>query len=223
MITYPFEFVEKHIIFDADGQRVLLDTGAPSSIGSAGEFHFLGSEHHLADNFLGLTVDELSELIGARVDVLLGMDVIGSQPLTIDAAAGTLGFGDGAPAGGTVLPLESVMGVPSLAANIAGRDLRAFFDTGAVISFVPPDMIDGRPVERRVEDFYPGIGKFETDLCRLPCRLGNESIDLDSGVLPDELQMALGMTGVTAIVGLEVCGRWTVVVDMEKAELRLVG
>ena len=223
MTTYPFGFDHDHIIFEVDGKRVLLDTGAPATIADADDFVFLGEQRSPANNFLGLTVEQLSELVGARIDVLLGMDVIGAQPLTIDVESGRLGFGGQTPDGGVALDVSSVIGVPAITATVAGRDLRAYFDTGAKISFVPRDLVGGTPAVDRIEDFYPGFGRFETDLHRLPCSIGGLESNLDCGMLPDLLQTALGMTGVKGIIGHEVCRRWTVVLDMQQRELRLVG
>ena len=64
------------------------------------------------------------------------------------------------------------MGIPIVIAQIAGRDYRMFFDTGAQISYFQDDSLTDFPASGSITDFYPGFGQFQTDTYLIEISLG---------------------------------------------------
>jgi hypothetical protein len=68
------------------------------------------------------------------------------------------------------------MGVPVVRARTSHGLVRAVIDSGASLSYVPPNVVAGlAPVGRRT-DFYPGFGEFETDVFLVQAELGHRSL-----------------------------------------------
>ena len=95
------------------------------------------------------------------------------------------------------------MGVPTLTLNMSGEEQTWFFDTGAVISYSAKHSDSwGDPIDS-FEDFYPGFGKFSTDVFDVEIRLMGKSQTIKCGVLPVLLGMSLAMGGCSGILGLQ--------------------
>jgi hypothetical protein len=77
---------EGHLIFDCDGKRPLLDTGAPSCVYAEPTMPFAGAHHPSTGDFLGVSVDDVSALVGTRLDGLIGADALAPYDTVIDAA-----------------------------------------------------------------------------------------------------------------------------------------
>lgn len=102
---------------------------------------------------------------------------------------------------GNTVSLEHFMGIPIAAAEIAGDQHRVFFDTGAQLSYLQSDSLGNFPEAGRAEDFYPGIGRFETETHMVEMRLGGQVFNLRCGRLPELLGATLMMAGTSGIVG----------------------
>ena len=75
MITYPLELHDGHLIAIIDKFRVLIDTGAPCSIGRQPSCIIAGRTFQLTENFAGLDIESLVHFIGQEVDVLAGANI----------------------------------------------------------------------------------------------------------------------------------------------------
>src|SRR5690242_16300502 len=86
---FPLTLYDDHVLFpislatEADAEPreliVLIDTGAGTSASSSlKEISFFpdGEKHTLLTKYLGKRVEELSELVGTKFDVLVGCDVL---------------------------------------------------------------------------------------------------------------------------------------------------
>ena len=74
-MEYPITIYDNHIIAHIDNHNVLIDTGSPVSIGNTDSILIKEKPYSLGKDFQGLNVRELSDLVGTRIDVLLGVDV----------------------------------------------------------------------------------------------------------------------------------------------------
>jgi hypothetical protein len=79
---YPLETASGHPIAVINGVHALIDTGSPLSFGRP--FTLLGKDHRPQPGFGPIDVTRISQLIGARVDVLLGTDILANQSLLLD-------------------------------------------------------------------------------------------------------------------------------------------
>ncbi|MEY3232076.1 MAG: hypothetical protein RL689_2165 [Planctomycetota bacterium] len=202
MTHLPLEFRDGHHFVEVQGDRWLVDTGAPSSFGTPGQVTIAGEQCSLGASYLGLDAATLSRMVGVPCVGLLGADVLGRFDHLFDVEGGRLTLStdelahDGQPIG-----LDDFLGVPIVTARIGGREHRLFFDTGAQVSYLEDDSIRTFPDAGRLSDFYPGFGPFETDTFDVPLTLGPATFTLRCGTLPDILGMTLMVAGVRGIVG----------------------
>lgn len=197
----PIVIVEGHIFGKLDGGLWLIDTGAPTSFG-AGEFQLDGRNFRPAASYAGLTAVSLSELVQVACAGLIGADILKQFDHLFDCTKGVWSIGvEELEAEGGAIDLEQFMGIPIAAAEIAGNQHRVFFDTGAQLSYLQSDSLGNFPAAGRTEDFYPGIGRFETETHMVQMSLGGRMFDLRCGRLPELLGATLMMAGTSGIVG----------------------
>ena len=198
------ELFDGHLIVDAGG-RMLLDTGSPVSFSSTGTVHWAGEEHELATSVLGLDAEELSRLVGTRLDGLIGGDHLGREPFTIDLERGVCSFAErGSDRPSTELRVRLMLGVPLATVEFDGAPAEACIDTGAKLSYLDEAHVRGRAPVEETSDFYPGFGTFETPVYEIPVRIAGAALTMRVGSLPDGLSGMLGMLGIAAIVGTDV-------------------
>ena len=197
----PLLIVEGHIFGKLDGGLWLVDTGAPTSFG-VGEFQLDGRSFRPASSYAGLTADSLSELVHAPCAGLIGADILRNFDHLFDCAKSVWSVSvDELQAEGNTISLEQFMGIPIVGAEIAGDQHRVFFDTGAQLSYLQSDSLGNFPEVGRAEDFYPGIGRFETETHMVEMGLGGQVFNLRCGRLPELLGATLMMAGTSGIVG----------------------
>jgi len=202
MSSCPITLVDNHIIIELDGKNILIDTGAPHSFGETSEIKILGKIYNLADNYLGLTTNELGEYIGADIDIVLGGDVLSKIYFLVDFQANML-YMDRFPVtlDGRAITVSMFMNIPIIQFEINGQQIRAFLDTGAKISYLDPQITANYPSTGTETDFYPGVGQFSTATYEIPVTLNNCECSLVFGNLPELLQMSLMMANTRAILG----------------------
>ena len=188
-----------------DGERWLLDTGAPTSFGKRRGFALAGEAFELEDRFLGLDAAELSRLVGVECVGLLGAEVLGRFHHLVDVSGGTLTVSRvGLSHAGQAVPMEEFMGIPIVTVRVGGRALRMFFDTGAQFSYVQDDSLRDFPFVGTATDFYPGFGEFRVELHQVDLALGGQAFTLQCGRLPALLGTSLGLAGASGILGNEI-------------------
>lgn len=202
--AFPFNFVDGHVVMSDGDRQVLVDTGAPTSIGNIAEWKFLGESIPLARSFSGVTPDQLTDFVGTRIDILLGADLLSRRAFQINLNQEQVVF----PlilqsSKGCVLNARMVHGVPIVDVSAGNVKLQAVVDTGAKLSYLAEDLIKDLPQHGEAEDFYPGIGRFRTRTYSICWKLGTETVKLQCGVLPLSIRSLLGSFGVRGIIGTE--------------------
>ncbi|MDP6696111.1 MAG: hypothetical protein QF803_10925 [Gammaproteobacteria bacterium] len=197
--TFPYSLHDDHFIVEAGAQRWLLDTGSPVTVGS--DPIQLGSlTHEASDNYLGVNIDSLQEMVGVEFDALVGMDVLSQTSLLIDKAEKRVHFG--APAGdGNSPPLTFAAGIPIIELAVNECNTKLFFDTGAKITYLPSRLLGNSRQVRTVDDFYPGLGPFSTPVFRVQATIGDQETEIETGQLPEQLEAMVGLMGVDGILG----------------------
>jgi len=217
------EYADGHVILESGGARVLLDTGAPISVGSIQDWTFEGVPVPLERDYYGVTTERLSAHIGAGIDVLLGMDFLGQRPFQIDVEAGEFRFldADEPLPPGEVVPIQPLVGIPTVGFRLDGTDVRAFLDTGARLSYLSGQLIATYPEVATVRDFHPSAGLFETPVRLVPVAFGSLWATLHSGALPPVLDERLSAAGVRGILGTDLLEQYIVTFSMPTRELVL--
>lgn len=200
----PLLLEQDHLAVRLDGGLWVLDTGSPFSFGRADAVRLGGDRLPVPDEAFGLDADRLSDLVGARLEGLIGTDLLNGFDLDFDLPGGALTVGTGLPVpDGDRIPLTDLMGVPALEARSELGAHRMLLDTGAQLSYLQADGADRFPAAGPVQDFLPMFGTFETETRSVPFRVGTTDVTLRCGRLPDLMGMTLGLGGVDGIVGAE--------------------
>lgn len=200
-LTCEFEDVGGHLILVLGPTRALLDTGSPVTLGRQRAWEFLGAPRQLATGFGPITMDGLSGAVGTQIDVLLGTDLLSECAFDIDWPLRRVTFAGPSNGAGHAVPLTTRLGLPLATAEFGGETLQFVVDTGAVVSFLPQERLEGLPGIGSHHDFtvYPTIGWFDTPLYRAPLTLAGHTFDLQWGELPDALaplqRIAAGIVG----------------------------
>ena len=221
-MDFLYKLISGHILFQVNGSKVLLDSGAPTSIGT-GQFSFLDKNYNMQSSYMGLTTDKLSEYIGTHVDILMGCDIISKYDICIDPKEEKLTFGEHLinEEYNVVLPLTDFMGIPIVQVNIQENTINAFFDTGAQLSYIDPELTNNYNSTGEKDDFYPGVGRFKTNTFDIPTTIGGEIISIEYGVLPELLQMTLMMADTQGILGSELLNHFSYILSLPRKELLL--
>ena len=212
-----FEPHRDHIVLVAlRGRRFVLDTGSPVSMGR-GTFKLLGVSHRLSRGAPRFDLERVGNLIGTRLDGLIGTDVVARTPFRIEWDSSAVFFdADPAPAKGVVVPMQALFGIPRVECKVAGRAVSALVDTGAAISFLAEPW-DGllKPTGERHEFFLSatGLEEFDTPLRTLPVKCG-KSFDSTFGQLPASLAPAVKSMGIAATLGADLWKSFLVTFDI---------
>jgi len=200
--TYKYEFVDGHIIAVVDQVRFLIDTGAPFSVADASPIEFAGGSYRAQKTYMGISPESLSTSVGTSIDALVGADILNRYDIFIDSTTQTLDVSENElPLAGQALELDDVMGIPIVEVMFGEDKVRMFFDTGAKLSYLDPERINGFESVGTETDFYPGFGEFSTNVYNIPIMLAAETVALRVGILPALLQMSLMMADTGGILG----------------------
>jgi hypothetical protein len=220
MGNYLYQRVHGHIIVNLDGRLCVLDTGSALSIG-AYPITIKGREFDVHDSYLDVTCDYLSQEIGTDVEGLIGADIISQFTLGIYPDEHRVQFDERPAEGAIVVPIGNFMGVPIVKFACNAKVLPAFFDTGAPLSYLLAEELQGLQPEGVQEEFYPLIGNFLTPVYHLPIKVGGECHTLRFGCLPEELRPMLEAGGVKAILGTELLKHFGMCLSVRDQVLKL--
>lgn len=193
MEIIPLEIVNDHLVGEYEGSSALFDTGSPMT----------------------MEAPELaSEELGQPIDRLVGTDVLGSRPFVVDWPGRRLIL-DPPPLDGVSLDLASVLGVPTITMLVQGQAVDALLDTGAPLSYGPASAFEQLEPSGRRTDFYPMVGRFETETYRLPVTVGERTFDCTFGMLPSILSMLLPLAGTEWILGADFFRGRAILLDLD--------
>ena len=208
---YSYNLVDGHIIVDVDMNYLLIDTGAPSSVGNTSPLNFAGKSHKVSESYMGVTLESLSSNVGSTINGLVGADILNQYDILIEPVTCRIVLSkEELPAEGVPLTLNTFMGIPIVDAVISDKTVRMFFDTGAKLSYLSPELSVQFPDAGEESDFYPGVGEFTTQTYSVPIGLANKEITLRMGTLPKLLQATLMMANTDGILGTAILDTYTI-------------
>jgi Ca-activated chloride channel homolog len=219
-MDYTLRLVNGHPVFQLDGQETLLDSGSPFSLGLTSDLYFMNIVHPLSQEFMGVDLETIGRLIGTRLDLILGADILLKYRVLLDLPNGLIQFSqpDG-PGRGSRVPLRMMAGVPILTCVVNGNEIQVAFDTGSRLCYVNRNMTEGLASVGLEQDFYPGMGEFETKVYEVPFEIGGMELSLRCGVLPAMLETALGLTGAKGILGVELLQKFGIWLNLPNGEM----
>jgi hypothetical protein len=221
--TYPYTMVDGHVILDCGGERLLLDTGAPSTVYPEASMPFAGTHHPAVGDYLGISLDEVGRLVGTRLDGLIGADALALYDTVIDPVRNEVRVFEGDhDLEGTLLALDCSMIVPILELSISGEPVKVIFDTGAKLSYLDRRLNETFPPAGSREDFFPGLGTFTTDTFETPITLGPTTVTITTGALTAIPAMALTLVGAQGILGSALFDHFAVGYSPRRGEFTLV-
>jgi hypothetical protein len=222
MHTLRYELFDGHIIAWEGSVTYLIDTGAPLSVGEDRSLIFADRTFEVQNNYMGVTPQELSRHVGTGIQALVGADILSNFNLVIDPRSSEILLSDGEiTLSGIELEVDYYMGIPIIQAEVNDQAIRMFFDTGAKLSYLNPEITLNYPTLGTVQDFYLGTGSFNTRIFRVPIKLSTAEVDLTVGVLPDLLQLTLMMADTSGILGTGILADFAVELDPHRRRLVL--
>jgi Ca-activated chloride channel family protein len=208
---FKLQMVNGHLVTQIEGSSVLIDTGIPISLGEISQWHFLNEVHTLSPEYMGVTLDYISKMVGTRVDILLGADILKQLYVLIDLKENRITCSKQTfLKAENKIPMINFMGVPIAKLLVGENESEVFIDTGAKLSYVSHTIAAGYTPIGKEKDFYPGLGEFETEIFRIPFQIGRIKFDLRCGILPGLLEKAVLVTGKSGIVGSELYQKFQV-------------
>jgi len=210
-----------HPIIKDDDNTILIDTGAPSTIHTSESLSFYSTNYNCSTNYMGLTVSKISDMLGTEITTLLGADILSDYKILLDYKNGVVGFSkQEIDFEGKEISISNFMGIPILRLRLNNQELKLFLDTGAKLSYLSDSITNNYEKVGTDEDFYPGVGKFETECFEISTNLGDNNFIVKYGNLPKLLQMTLLMGGTDGIIGFDFFNNFKVVIDMKNNKLK---
>ena len=140
------------------------------------------------------------------INCLVGMDILGAQPVTFDMRRRVLDF-DGEPPFGCNAPLEIVAGIPVLRVQVLGLAIRCVLDTAAVPCFLPKRPRPAIDPVREEREFSPLLDEpFLSPIRVLPVTLFEREFHLEVGELPQILEDDLSTAEIDGVIRQQATG-----------------
>lgn len=220
--SYQINLFDGHLIIEADGLKVLVDTGSPVTIGNDTSFIFMGQQHQCTKSILGNGVAELSELMGYNIDILMGLDILQQYYILINYQGKEITFST------EELPLDSEFSTPIIRGgmgevciniSVKGEIAKVALDTGAKISYIDPSYVRGEQATETRDDFHPSIGAFRTPIYCMDASISGQEFPVQFGTLPKLMAMSLSLIGIYGAIGFDLFNAFTVLLDFKNNKL----
>lgn len=222
MTTFELDLIDGHAIIRSGDDVILIDTGAPSSMHARSTLTFCSNQYPCAQAYLGLTPDALSDLVGTRITTLLGADILSRYKVLFDYRNRLIQFSqDEIRFEGQEQRISTYSGIPIVEFELNGQRLKFFLDTGARLSYLDRDLTAGLAHVGTETDFYPNVGRFETDCYLATTRIGGNSFTVKYGVLPHNIEYLLSLSaGTRGIMGFDFFNQFKVLLDLNHRLLK---
>ena len=221
MKQFQITLFKGHPIINDGENIILIDTGAPSTIHESSNLTFCSDNYSCSTNYMGLTVSKISEMLGTQITTLLGVDILSDYKILfdyknkiVDLNKQEIGIY------GTEIGISNFMGIPIIELSINNQKLKFFLDTGAKLSYLSDSITSNYESIGTDEDFYPGVGKFETECFEISTSIGDKNFLVNYGNLPRLLQMTLMLGKTDGIIGFDFFNNFKVVLDLKNNRLK---
>jgi hypothetical protein len=221
MKQFQITLFKGHPIIKDGENTILIDTGAPSTIHDSSVLTFCSENYNCSTNYMGLTVSKLSDLLGMKITTLLGADILSEYKILFDYKNEEVEFNkQEIPFDGYETSISNFMGIPVVQLSIDNQKLKFFLDTGAKLSYLSKSITSKHVSIGTDEDFYPGVGKFETECFEISTSFETKNFIVKYGNLPPLLQMTLMLGGTDGIIGFDFFNNFKVFLDLKNNRLK---
>jgi hypothetical protein len=221
MKQFQIQLFKGHPIINEGENRILIDTGAPTTIHASDSLNFCSESYGCSTNYMGLTVSKISDMLGTKITTLLGADILSGYRILIDYQNQVIEFSkQEIDIYGTQTDISNFMGIPIIKMTVDNQELKFFLDTGAKLSYLSDSLTNNYESAGTDEDFYPGVGKFQTECFEIPTVFGDNKFIVKYGNLPKLLQMTLMLGGTDGIIGFDFFNNFKVVLDLKNNRLK---
>jgi len=224
MNSYPITLFDGHAIIYVEDNIILIDTGSPSTIHSEKSIEFNGISFNTSTNQLGVTTEQVSDLLGMTITTLMGTDILSQFVVQFDYQYNTVVFDpeqNPRTSKTVILPFTTILGVPSISLSVGSNPITAFLDSGAKLSYLTSKVTESYQMEDIVEDFHPAIGRFETPTYRIHTSVGGLEFLGLYGNLPSTLSPLLSMQSIDGIIGCDLFMSFVVTMDFKQGLITL--
>lgn len=137
MKQFQIQLYKGHPIINDGENRILIDTGAPSTIHSSDSLNFCSDSFGCSTNYMGLTVSKISDMLGTDITTLLGADILSDYRILLDYQNQVIEFSkQEIDIDGTQVDISNFMGIPIIKMTVDNQELKFFLDTGAKLSYL---------------------------------------------------------------------------------------
>jgi len=221
MKQFGIQLFKGHPIIIDGENRILIDTGAPSTIHASNTLNFCSESFGCSTSYMGLTVSKISDMLGTEITTLLGADILFDFKILLDYQNQVIEFSkQEIDMNGTQVDISNFVGIPIIKMTVANQELKFFLDTGAKFSYLSDSLTSNYESVGINEDFYPGVGKFQTECFVIPTVFGDKEFVATYGNLPTLLQMTLMLGGTDGIIGFDFFNNFKVVLDLKNNKLK---
>lgn len=221
MKEFQIQLLKGHPIINDGENRILIDTGAPSTIHASESLNFCSESFGCSTNYMGLTVSKISDMLGTEITTLLGADILSDYKILLDYQNQVIEFSkQEIDIDGTQVDISNFMGIPIIKLTVDTQELKFFLDTGAKLSYLSDSLTSNYESVGTDEDFYPGVGKFQTECFEIPTVFADKEFVVKYGNLPTLLQMTLMIGGTDGIIGFDFFNNFKVVLDLKNNRLK---
>ena len=132
MKQFQIQLFKGHPIINDGENRILIDTGAPTTIHASDSLNFCSESFRCSTNYMGLTVSKISNMLGTEITTLLGADILSDFKILLDYQNQVIEFSkQEIDINGTQAEISNFMGIPIIEMTIDTQALKFFLDTGA--------------------------------------------------------------------------------------------
>ena len=219
--SFPLEVFNGHLIIDCDGHQVLVDTGSPITFGCVNPLTIMGEDYPCYPSIMGFNIQSVIELLGRDIDAILGMDILNDYSMVVDCQQGLLTISDGDESflDAASMPIQLTMNYVTTQTRVADKSLRFIIDTGAQLSYINPEHIQGQPSIGQRDDFHPIMGRYQVTVYDINIHLAGVDLQAQCGASPALVQQLIAIFDADGIIGYDLFASRKVVLDFPEKTL----
>lgn len=225
--TFQITFVKGHPAINVDGNIFIVDTGSPATFGRQETITLCGRDFNadMENNVFGVNMEEISKLLGTHIDGFIGGDTFRQlAALEFDYPNNTITFHDVLPdmVHGSQTDFEMCRNYVSINLLINGQTHRVFFDCGAPIAYLNPEILPNRKPDGVRNDVSPFGGAFESPVFLMETQFAGRTFESVYGPIPETHRTLVIGFGHDGIVGKNILDLGKVFLCYEQQKMYLL-